>query len=121
MVSRRPSNYRYPIYRRDDCFNGDTAIEFRNMWRVHFKVESQAESVRRRLASNPYFNVYEAFNSLDLNDNGRISADEFRRLVESRGFYVSYKEADQVLKKFDADHDGRVTYSEVSYHPKQGL
>jgi len=89
------------------------------MWRVHFKVESQAEAVRRRLASSPYFNVYEAFNSLDLNDNGRISADEFRRLVESRGFYVSYKEADQVLKKFDADHDGRVTYSEVSTNSRE--
>lgn len=58
--------------------------------------------------------MYEAFNSLDLNDNNSISADEFKRLIESRGFYVSYKEADQVLKKFDADHNGRVTYSEVS-------
>lgn len=114
MVTRRPSNYRHPLYRRDDCFYSDTAIEFRNMWRVHFKVESQAETIRRRLASSPYFNVYEAFNSLDLNDNNSISADEFKRLIESRGFYVSYKEADQVLKKFDADHNGRVTYSEVS-------
>jgi len=114
MVSRRPSNYRYPIYRRDDCFSADTALEFKNMWRVHFKVEAQAEAVRKRLASNPYFNVYEAFNSLDLCDRDRLTADDFRRLVESRGFYVSYKEADQVLKKFDADHNGTVTYSEFS-------
>jgi hypothetical protein len=87
------------------------------MWRVHFKVESQAESIRRRLALSPYFNVYEAFNSLDLNDNNRVSADEIKRLIESRGFYVSYKEADQVLKKFDADHDGQINYSEVSFTP----
>lgn len=116
MVQRRPSNHRYPLYRRDDCFYADTAAEFKNMWRVHFKCESQAESTRRRLAANPYFNVYEAFNSLDLNGNCSVSADEFRRLIESRGFYVSFKEADQVLKKFDSNHNGRVTYSEVSQH-----
>jgi len=41
----------------------------------------------------PYFNVYEAFNSLDLNDNGNIGREEFRRLIQSKGFYVSDKEA----------------------------
>lgn len=51
MVSRRPSNYKHPIYRRDDCFYPSTADEFRNMWRVHFKVEAAAESIRRRLAA----------------------------------------------------------------------
>ena len=114
MVSRRPSNHRYPLYRRDDCFLADTAIEFRNMWRVHFKCESGAENIRRRLAANPCFNVYEAFNSLDMNENGSLCKEEFRRLIESRGFYVSQKEADQLADKFDENHNGRVTYSEVS-------
>ena len=84
------------------------------MWRVHFKVEAAAESIRRRLAVQPYFNVYEAFNSLDMNENGSLCKEEFRRLIESRGFYVSTKEVDDLAKKFDADKDGRVTYSEVS-------
>ena len=81
MVSRRPSNHRYPIYRRDDCFNPDTANEFRTVWRTHFRSESQAESIRQRLRSNPYFNVYDAFNSLDLNGDGRISREEFKRII----------------------------------------
>ena len=114
MVQRRPSNYRYPLYRRDDCFLADTAIEFRNMWRVHFKVESAAETIRRRLAASPYFNVYEAFNSLDLDNDTVLTKEEFRRLIESRGFYVSDKEAEHITKKFDANGDGRISYSEVS-------
>ena len=69
-VSRRPSNYRYPVYRRDDCFNPVTAEEFRQAWRTHFRAECQAESIRQRLRSMPYFNVYDAFNSLDLNGDG---------------------------------------------------
>ncbi len=46
MLIRRPSNHRSPNYRRDDCFYADTQIEFRNMWRVHFKCENGAERVR---------------------------------------------------------------------------
>ena len=85
------------------------------MWRVHFKVESAAENIRRRLAAKPCFNVYEAFNSLDVHEHGSLCKEEFRRLIESRGFYVSDKEADQLAKKFDDNNDGRVTYSEVSF------
>ena len=70
LVNRRPSNYKYPIYRRDDCFNYVTAEEFRNSWRTHFRAENQAESIRQRLRSMPYFNVYDAFNSLDINGDG---------------------------------------------------
>ena len=36
MVERRGSNHRYPLYRRDDCFMPDTALEFKSVWRTHF-------------------------------------------------------------------------------------
>lgn len=58
MLNRRPSNHRHACHRRDDCFFADTQVEFRNMWRVHFKVEVAAEGVRQRLASSPHFNAY---------------------------------------------------------------
>lgn len=47
MLNRRTSNdVRGRLYQRDDCFLGDTKIEFRNLWRTHFKVETFAESLR---------------------------------------------------------------------------
>ena len=64
----------------------------------------------------PYFNVYEAFNSLDLNEDGRITRDEFKRIIQSRGFYVSEKEANQIVEKMDKTKDGRVSFAEVRYH-----
>jgi hypothetical protein len=112
MLNRRPSNHKCPIYRRDDCFYADTQVEFRNMWRVHFKVEAAAEAVRQRLQRMPGFNVYEAFNSLDLDDNGRVNAAEIKRIIESRGFYVSHKEAESALNKFDSHKLGSVSYTE---------
>ena len=56
----------------------------------------------------------EAFNSCDLNEDGIISRDELRRLIESRGFYVSEKEVTQLIEKIDKDRDGKFSYQEVS-------
>jgi len=82
------------------------------MWRIHFKVEIAAEAVRQRLARNPHFNALQAFNSLDLNADGKVQSSEIKRIIESRGFYVTQKDANQVLKKFDADNDGAIRFSE---------
>ena len=35
-----------PLYRRDDVFLADTQVEFRSMWRTHFKVEVSNENLR---------------------------------------------------------------------------
>ena len=114
MLNRRPSNHRAHLHRRDDCFFPDTQTEHRNMWRVHFKVELAAEAVRQRLAAHPYFNLEAAFNSLDLNADGRITQDEIKRIIESRGFYVTNKEADQVHKKLDRNTDGQVFFHDFA-------
>lgn len=82
------------------------------MWRTHFRVESSAESLRQRLNSRPGFNCYEAFNSLDLNDNGALDATELKRMIESRGYFVSYQEVDKLVDKMDKNKDGRVTFAE---------
>jgi len=47
MLNRRTSNNsRGRLYARDDCFMSDTKIEFKNLWRTHFKIESYSESLR---------------------------------------------------------------------------
>ena len=114
MAECRGSNHRYPVYRRDDCYYADTANQFKNVWRTHFRSVLSDESTRQRLARNPYFNPYEAFNSLDQNDSGCISREEFKRLIMSRGFYVSEKEATEIVEKMDKNKDGRVSFAEVS-------
>ena len=62
----------------------------------------------------PYFNVYEAFNSLDQDGSGTITREEFKRLIQSRGFYVSEKEATEIVNKMDKNKDGHVSFAEVS-------
>jgi Ca2+-binding EF-hand superfamily protein len=111
-VARRPSNYTPRPIRRDDCFLPRTAAEFASMWRTHIRVENAAELARQRLASRPGFNAYEAFNSLDLNGSGSISTSELQRNLESRGYFVGYKEANQVLQKFDKNNNGSIGFRE---------
>jgi len=113
-VARRPSNYTPRPIRRDDCFLPRTADEFRSMWRTHIRVENAAELARQRLAARPGFNAYEAFNSLDLNGSGSISTSELQRNLQSRGYFVGYKEANQVLQKFDKNNNGAIGYSEFA-------
>ncbi len=82
------------------------------MWRVHFKVENANEAIRKRLSKIGSFNAYEAFNSLDLNNDGAVHTGEIRRLVESRGFHISEKEAKLILSKFDRDLDKVISFNE---------
>lgn len=72
--------------------------------------------MRQNLYKRPGFDVYEAFTSCDLNDDGIVSKDELRRLIESRGFYVSEKEVSTLVEKIDKDKDGRISLHEVSNH-----
>lgn len=92
LNKRTSNNVRGRLYQRDDCFINQTKLEFKNAWRTHLKVESYSESLRQRLNKRPGFNIYDAFSSCDLNEDGAITKEELRRLIESRGYYVSDKE-----------------------------
>ena len=112
ILNRRSTNGPHSHLRRSDCFLESTKQEFRQAWRSHFNCEQQAELLRQRMQRNPALNPYDCFEALDLDGNGAITRDELRRMIESRGFYVSYKDMDSLVEKFDKNKDGRITYGE---------
>jgi Ca2+-binding EF-hand superfamily protein len=111
-LERRASNYRCPGYRADDCFFSDTANVHRDLWRVHFKTEHLGESVRQKMKRNPYFNDFEAFNSLDLDGSGGVSAQEIHAMLQSRGFFASHKEVHDLVDKFDKTRTGQISFGQ---------
>ena len=113
VLERKASSHR-PInpYRKDDIFSHPTACSFKNLMRAQLACENRAESLRQCLSRNPYFDPTEAFKICDLNQNGLVSAEEIRYLMESRGFFISNQEAQTVAKKFDKNGDGVITYNE---------
>ncbi len=72
----------------------------------------QAEQLRQQLQNRPQFNVIDAFDALDKNDNGFIAPGEFRCMLEDYGVYVSNKDIQVLLSRYDKNNDGRVSYSE---------
>lgn len=113
MLARRGSSHRrINIYRKDDIFEYATAQAFKQLMRSHFETEAASESTRQMLARNPFFDATEAFRMVDLNANGLISKDEIRYLMESRGYFISDREARDIAKKFDFNKDGLISYGE---------
>ena len=49
---------------------------------------------------------------MDLNEDGRVSANELKRLIESRGYYVNDRDINQVVDKMDKNRNGTVSYHE---------
>jgi len=123
-LARRRTNPHVPsrFSARDDCFEAGTRVELRAAWNTHFKVESMCEGIRQRHRLLPCFDLYSAFLTCDLYHDGVISKDELRRLIDSRGFYVTETDAKHLVDKMDRDRDGVVSYSEFreELEPKRG-
>ena len=115
LERRQSSHQRINAYRKDDIFSHPTACSFKELLRAHLSCENQAETLRQHLSRNPYFDASEAFRVCDLNQNGLVSADEIRYLMESRGYFISNQEARAVTSKFDRNGDGKITYNEFMH------
>lgn len=94
----------------------DTKFEFQNLISTHIQIENAIEALRQKLNQNRNFSPLEAFNSLDINEDNSISADEIKKMIESRGFFEfdGYKECQMLVDKIDKNKDGRVTYQEFA-------
>jgi Ca2+-binding EF-hand superfamily protein len=95
-------------------------MDFKEMWRTHFRVEVQAENLRQQLEENPLFNLSHAFDICDFNKKGEITPAEIRFLCQKRGFSVSEKESIFVFEKFDKSGKG-VIHKNDSKRYKQNV
>ena len=115
MTNSRQSNHRSGSYvsaNPEHVFIPLTLLDFKELWRTHFRVEILAEDLRHRLEANPLFSLVHAFEVCDLNNTGEVSVHELRQLISSRGLLVTDKEATSLLDKFDKGKRGTVTKSE---------
>ena len=115
MINSRQSNHRSGSYvsaNPEHVFIPLTLLDFKELWRTHFRVEIMAEDLRHRLEANPLFSLVHAFEVCDLNNSGEVTVNELRHLIQSRGLMISDKEALSLLDKFDKGKRGSVTKAE---------
>jgi Ca2+-binding EF-hand superfamily protein len=118
LNNRRSSGARYP----EDAFSFSTRLEFANCLRKMLRNEGFAEDLRQSIQRRPLFRVSEAFEAIDVDNNGFLTKQEFGKLLEEHRFYATNKELDLLMSKYDKDRDGRVSYSEFfsETSPKKG-
>lgn len=122
-LARRNPNYVKEIYKRDEVFLFETRQLLRNCWKIHIHVEQGIEAIRQSLYKRSCFNIHDAFLLIDVNANGRISADEFGYLLNANGFHISQTELQVLTDVFDTNQDLTVSYAEFSDEltPKLGI
>jgi Ca2+-binding EF-hand superfamily protein len=62
-----------PYYRPEDFFHPDTRVTIENLINSNLQVESIAETMRQHLIALPGFDILEAFNTCDLNNDGYVT------------------------------------------------
>lgn len=115
VVHNRESLHRLASYQGanpDRVFVPLTLLDFLELWRTHFRVELLAEDLRLSLEANPLFSLVNAFEICDLNKDGEVTKGEIRQLIESRGFFLTEKEATSLMDKFDKGKHGSITQAE---------
>jgi len=91
-------------------FSTETRILMRKTLEMTVSNEALSEDLRQKLNRRPLFNIYEAFKTIDKRDTGYIDAGEFRDLLIDHGIYASQKELFNLMKRYDHNQDGKVSY-----------
>ena len=77
ILNQRGSQYIHRSYlRREEYFHPETRISLEELFRTHLDVEIQAERIRQQMRSFPKFDLFEAFQTCDLNHSGAITSYE---------------------------------------------
>ena len=74
--------------------------------------EKKTEVVRQVLAEQSLFEPYTAFRRIDQLRNGYLSTSDLVDFLADSNVAITIREAYHLFKRFDANHDGRITYTE---------
>lgn len=74
--------------------------------------EKTSNLLKKRLSEREDFTLQEAFSVLDKDQNGYISIDEFRAILNDYAIIPTISDLISLMKRFDKNRDGRVTYKE---------
>jgi Ca2+-binding EF-hand superfamily protein len=111
-LTSRSAYYLHQGYPKNEYFTRDTRDQFLRTFKVHFSVEESAELLRKRLLRRPGFSAHDAFTAVDIDRNGYITRDEFKKVLREYGFYALDSELTWLVDRYDRNRDGRISYSE---------
>jgi hypothetical protein len=111
-LNARSGYYSQRGYPKGEYFLRDTRELYLRAFKTHFTNEANAEYLRKRLMRRPGFNASDAFTACDVDKNGYITREEFRKMLKDYGFYAIDSELTWLLDRYDRNQDGKISYSE---------
>ena len=82
------------------------------MFKTHFAVDEQIEMCKKRLTRRPTFNIHDAFACVDTYKQGRLTKEDFKRLMQRNGLHPTETELILLNARFDRTLNGFITYQE---------
>ena len=111
LINSRSPFHIHHTYSRREYFHPDTREQLRRTLKEHFCNEGSAEVIRQRLATRPYFDAYDAFKTLDIDNHGYITGEEMRVLLREHGFSATSQELITLVDRYDKKKEGRISYT----------
>lgn len=82
------------------------------MIKLHIDAENLAEGIREIITSSGQFDARDLFHRIDRNGKGVLGINEFQDLLRFYGIPATFSEVDSLAKRYDANKDGIVSYSD---------
>ena len=80
------------------------------VFKTHFAIEEKIEVCKKRLTRKPTFNIHDAFKCVDVYKQGRLTKDDFKRMMQKNGFHPTESELILLKNRFDRNLNGFITY-----------
>ncbi|OMJ82990.1 hypothetical protein SteCoe_16204 [Stentor coeruleus] len=93
-----------------NLFSIETLDMIVDMFIVLLNIQSVTEELKQKLYVKS-FNVQRIFENIDMNDLGFLTKGCFRNLLRKYKYYPAERELEGVLVIYDANKDGKITYS----------
>lgn len=63
--------------------------------------EVEAETLRQSISRRPLFSMHDAFTAIDSDDNGFITLEEFKRILNDHGIFVTNQDLIALINRYD--------------------
>ena len=104
-------------------FSLETRNLFFKCFKTHFEIEESIELIKQRMTRRPKFNITDIFTHLDIFEDGNLSRECFKRVLQENKFFPSDGELSLLYNRFDRNRNGSISYQEFTEEimPKNSL
>mmetsp|Transcript_14154 Transcript_14154/g.24051 ORF Transcript_14154/g.24051 Transcript_14154/m.24051 type:complete len:216 (-) Transcript_14154:367-1014(-) len=109
-----------PLSKRVCNLNTEMEDELITVLKDIINHEREVEEAKIRVAQHQDFNLVDGYNLIDQQNRGYVTADQLQDNLQVFGLFCHREDIYTFMKRFDADSDGRILYSDFcdAFSPK---